>query len=138
MFCLFSGGKDMCSRTYRFQTFVRGICQKSFQNMKFLSCIRKPHGQFHKKSIQLGFRKRKCSCRFQRILRSDYKKRFFQLSRHSVNSHLPFFHTLQKTGLGTGSSPVNFICQNRMSKNRSFSELKFALFLIIIIQSRHI
>ena len=58
------------------------------------------------------------------VLRGNDKKGLWQGACLALNSDLPFRHRFEQGALGTRGSPVNFICQQQLRKDRPRVKIK--------------
>src|SRR5215471_8193912 len=77
--------------------------------------------------VELGFGQRIRSFQFDGVLSGEHVERLLENIRVAFNRHRPFLHGLQQGRLRLGGSPVDFVRENDVCKDRTFDEHARAL-----------
>src|SRR5215471_7703716 len=77
--------------------------------------------------VELGFQQRIRSFQFDRVLSSEDIEQLLENIRVAFNRHRPFLHSLEQGRLRLGGSPVDFVRENDVCKDRTFDEHARAL-----------
>lgn len=91
-----------------------------------------------KKTIQLRFRKRICSLKFDWILRGKDSEISWKGITHSVDGHLPLFHSLEERRLSARRSAIDLIHQEKVREDGAAVQRERIRAQVEDVRARHV
>ena len=93
------------------------------------------HGETHCETVELCFRKRIGTDVTGRVLGCDIHERVGNAVGRTVNRNLRFFHCFEKRGLRLRGSTVDFVREENVRHNETFTEFEFFLLTVVYVEA---